>query len=145
MPSSTRQADCKNRRQTEYQRMRRIGCLTRQMECENICWIVPEYFCSIIESLITEPVSEYMPEDIPGPKRDHMSQHMPDFTAMSENAPTRTSEHSLEPSPAFMIDDVPKHKSDLMPEQGQNIVHPHVRPCQAKYTCPAFFQIAVQF
>ena len=42
---------------------------------------------------MAEQMSEYMSGQIPGPKSDHESQHMADFTAgkMPEDMPTRTS------------------------------------------------------
>ena len=58
---------------------------------------------------MSEQILTYMAKHIiSGLKSDHVLQHMSDFAAgkMSEHMPTRTTEHSPEHFPAFMVDDV---------------------------------------
>ena len=69
---------------------------------------------------MSEQMLEYMSGHIPGPKPDHMSDVM--AGNISELMRTRTSGHSPQHFPAFMIDDVSEHKPDLMPEQVSDMI-----------------------
>ena len=82
---------------------------------------------------MAEQFSEYTPGHIPGLKLVHVSQHMSD-RKISEHSPTKMSEHSSERFPA-VIDDMSKHKPDLMPEPAsEHRVNPHKLPFRVGIT-----------